>query len=59
MGLKTESKTHGFPPGNHSPSGPFEIVEFSLLAWKDLHLVHLVTIENMYMKELCLIVNVN
>ena len=56
MGLKAESKTQGFPPGSHSPSGPFEIVEFSLLAWKDLHLV---TIENMYMKELCLIVNVN
>ena len=56
MGLKAESKTQGFPPGSHSPSGPFEIVEFSLLAWKDLHLV---TIEKMYMKELCLIVNVN
>ena len=56
MGLKAESKTQGFPPGSHSPSGPFEIVELSLLAWKDLHLV---TIEKMYMKELCLIVNVN
>ena len=56
MGLKAESKTQGFLPGSHSPSGPFGIVEFSLLAWKDLHLV---TIEKMYMKELCLIVNVN
>ena len=55
MGLKAESKTQGFPPGSHSPSGPFEIVEFSLLAWKDLHLV---TKDKMYMKELCLIVNV-
>ena len=56
MGLKAESKTQGFPPSSHSSSGPFEIVEFSLLAWKDLHLVK---IEMMYMKELCLIVNVN
>ena len=56
MGLKAESKIQGFPPGSHSPSGPFEIVELSLLAWKDLHLV---TREKMYMKVLSLIVNVN